>query len=178
MRRRAWTIALVALGSVAALGLLYWRFPSSFPFVDRRPKTEIFAEAFGRNDFVRCYCLMSDEYRAKLSESEYEEYWKHFFRPSTPWTRKIGQYNGFHVTTQKLPKMILPVTSFPLGPVPQHVGWEAYNIQYTSGHILLWLATRDGDTHSAIEQIIVGEIGVPLRLRPPPRPKLIQDPIS
>lgn len=169
MNRNSKTLALLGLSSVVVTGLLYWRFPSSFPFAERRSKTEIFAEAFGRNHFKRCYRQMSDEYRAKLSESEYEEYWKDFFGPSSPWARKLGQYKEFHVTTQK-PNALTPV--------PQYIWCEAYNIQYTNGYILLWLATRDGDTHSAIEQIVVGEISVPLRLGPMPRPTPIQGPIS
>lgn len=155
MKRKAKTFALLALGTIIVLGLLSWRFPSSFPFT--RSETEIFVEAFGRGDFERCYSMMGDEFRAAHSES-------HFVRL---WDKKVGIY-GFRMRLG--PYKGITRLAFSLDAT------LLYEIQYANGELLVLVETRDGDENSSIEEVRLHSLrrGLP----PTPTPMPDQGPIS
>lgn len=168
-------LTILGLGTVIVLGLVYWRFPSLFPFRDRRPKTEIFAEAFARGDFKRCYRLMGEDYRAKVPKSDFLSYWesRRDFR--------FAYYHGEVQSITRLPprkyKFIASDILLP-GTHPRVVADVIYEVRFERIDYVLYLVTEDGHTNSPIYRIRWAVVANSRRLSPAPSPTPRQGPIS
>ena len=173
MKRKAKTLALLGLGSVVVLGLLYWRFSASESSrAVQRPTTEVFAEAFGKGDFEHCYQLMGEDHRESTSESEFVDNLKTYHGAAV--TQILG-------TFENLDQGITMPQELGANPFLPSPAWEfapfiSYSIRYSNGILSLRLATTDGRPNSPVDRFYVARITALSELTPNPTPS--QGPIS